>query len=134
MVEFVFLTVLVMVPLFYLVMTVSRVQAGVYAASAAAREAGRVFVASTDDAEARDHAEAAARLAFEDQGFGPSESRVDVVCDGTPCLRSEGRVVATATVVVPLPLVPAFARRAVPLEIPVTSTHVVVVDRFRAAP
>ena len=36
-VEFVFLAVLLMVPLFYLVMTLSRVQAGAYAASTAAR-------------------------------------------------------------------------------------------------
>ena len=44
MVEFVFLAVLVMVPLFYLVMTLSRLQAGAYAASTAAREAGRAYV------------------------------------------------------------------------------------------
>lgn len=133
-VELVFLTVLVMVPLFYLVMTVSRVQAGVYAASAAAREAGRVYVTAEDDDEAQRRAEAAARLAFEDQGFRTTQARVEVACDGAPCLRPEGRVVATATVVVPIPLVPSFARRVVPLEIPVSSSHVVVVDRFRAVP
>ncbi|SDP24177.1 hypothetical protein SAMN04489867_1833 [Pedococcus dokdonensis] len=132
-VELVFLTVLVMVPLFYLTMTVSRVQAGAYAASAAAREAARVYVSSDDDGEAEERAEAAARLAFEDQGFGTADSKVVVVCDGAPCLRPEGRVEATATVAVPLPLVPSFARRVVPLAIPVSSHHLLVVDRFRAA-
>ena len=47
-VEFVFLAVLLVVPLLYLVMTVSRVQAGSYAASTAAREAGRAFVTARD--------------------------------------------------------------------------------------
>lgn len=133
-VEFVFLTVLLMVPLFYLVMTVSRVQAGSYAASAAAREAGRAYVTAEDEPAARARAEAAARVAFEDQGFRSNQARLSMVCDGTPCLRPEGQVEMTATVVVPLPLVPSFARRFVPLEIPITTSHVAVVDRFRGKP
>ena len=133
-VEFVFLTVLLMVPLFYLVMTVSRVQAGSYAASTAAREAGRAYVTAVDEASAGARAEAAARLAFEDQGFNADESGLSMRCDGTPCLRPDGRVEMTATVVVPLPLVPSFARRVVPLEVPISASHVGVVDRFRGAP
>jgi hypothetical protein len=133
-VEFVFLTVVLMVPLFYLVMTVSRVQAGAYAASTAAREAGRAFVTAEDEESAVERSDSAARIAFEDQGFRTSDARLSVRCDGTPCLRPEGRVEATATVVVPLPLVPSFARRVVPLEVPVSARHVVVVDRFRAQP
>jgi len=133
-VEFVFLTVLLMVPLFYLVMTLSRVQAGSYAASTAAREAGRAYVTARDQASAGERAEAAARVAFEDQGFGPGDVRLAMVCDGTPCLRPEGRVQMTAKVVVPLPLVPSFARRVVPLDVPIAATHVAVVDRFRGQP
>ena len=130
-VEFVFLTVLLLLPLFYLVMTVSRVQAGSYAASTAAREAGRAYVTARDQGSAGDRAHAAARVAFEDQGFGPGDARLAMTCDGTPCLRPEGRVEVTTTVVVPLPLVPSFARRVVPLDVPVTASHVAVVDRFR---
>ena len=73
--EFVFLAVLLMVPLFYLVMTVSRVQAGAYAASTAAREAGRAYVTAVGRTlGSRARAEAAARIAFEDQGFGAGEA------------------------------------------------------------
>ena len=43
-VEFVFLAVLMLVPLFYLVMVLARLQAGAYAVSAASREAGRAYV------------------------------------------------------------------------------------------
>jgi hypothetical protein len=133
-VEFVFLTVLLMVPLFYLVMTVSRVQAASYAASAAVREAGRAFVTADDEASAGVRADAAARIAFEDQGFHRTDARLSVVCETTPCLRAEGRVELTAVVVVPLPLVPSFARKVVPLEVPITASHVAVVDRFRGQP
>jgi hypothetical protein len=133
-VEFVFLTVLLMVPLFYLLMTVSRVQAAAYAASAAARDAGRAYVTGEDQRSAGERAQAAARVAFEDQGFRVAEARLTMACDGSPCLRPDGRVEMTTTVVVPLPLVPSFARRIVPLEVPITTSHVAVVDRFRGQP
>ena len=133
-VEFVFLAVLLMVPLFYLVMTLSRIQAGAYAASTAAREAGRAFVTASEPAAAEERAVAAARIAFEDQGFGAGETRLTMDCDGTPCLRPDGRIEMSTTVTVPLPLIPSFARGVVPLEVPVTASHVAVVDRFRGQP
>jgi Flp pilus assembly protein TadG len=133
-VEFVFLAVLLMVPLFYLVMTLSRIQAGAYAASAAAREAGRAFVTATDAAAAEERARAAARIAFEDQGFGVDHTQLAMTCDGTPCLRPDGRIEMSTTVTVPLPLIPSVARGVVPLDVPVTASHIAVVDRFRGQP
>ena len=134
LVEFVFLAVLVMVPLFYLVMTLSRLQAGAYAASTAAREAGRAYVTAGSDRDAEGRAHAAARVSFEDQGFRDDEAELTVGCDGSPCLRPEGRVRVSVRVMVPLPLIPSFARAVVPLEVPVTATHLAVVDRFRGRP
>jgi hypothetical protein len=111
-VELVFLTVVFLVPLFYLEMTVSRVQAGSYAASTAAREAGRAYVTARDQASAEERAGAAARVAFEDQGFGVGDGRLTIACDGSPCLRPEGRVEMTTRVVVrvraPLPVLGPF--------------------------
>ena len=133
-VEFVFLAVLVMVPLFYLVMTLSRLQAGAYAASTAAREAGRAYVTATSDGDATVRANAAARIAFEDQGFRGDEAQLTMACDGSPCLRPEGRVRVSTRVMVPLPLIPSFAREVVPLAVPVTATHLAVIDRFRGRP
>ena len=52
LVEFVFLAVLMMVPLFYLVMVLARLQAGAYGVSAAAREAGRAYVTAPSAAQA----------------------------------------------------------------------------------
>lgn len=133
-VEFVFLGVLLMVPLIYLVMTLSRIQAGAYAASTAAREAGRGYVTAASQADASARAEAAARIAFEDQGFGPENARLTMRCDGSPCLRPDGRIEMATTVTVPLPLVPSFARDVVPLQIPISARHLAVVDRFRGQP
>lgn len=129
-VEFVFLTVVVLVPLLYLVLTVARIQAGTYAVAQAAREAGRAYVTAEDPGSAPARAFAAADIAFTDFGF---EGDLEIGCDGSPCLRPEGRITTHAVVQVPLPLVPDFARAVVPLQVPVSSTSVSTVDRFRGA-
>ena len=128
-VEFVFLAVLMLVPMFYLVMVLARLQAGAYAVSAASREAGRAYVTATVSDQATARAHSAAGLAFADQGF-ESEGSIEIGCDGTPCLRPEGRVQTTATLWVPMPLVPAFFAAIVPLQIPISATHIATVDRF----
>jgi hypothetical protein len=128
-VEFVFLAVLMMVPLFYLVMVLARLQAGAYGVSVAAREAGRAYVTAQVPAQAPSRAHSAAGLAFADQGF-EREGRIEIGCDGTPCLRPAGRVQITASVSVPMPLVPALLSGIVPMRIPVSATHVATVDRF----
>jgi len=132
-VEFIVLAVVMLLPLVYLVLFMARIQAGTYAVSVAAREAGRAYVSSPSGAEAPGRARAAADLAFADQGF-TSGGSLTISCDGSPCLRPEGRVSTTSRVIVPLPLVPAFARGVIPLQVPVSATHVATVDRFRGSP
>ena len=131
-VEFIFLGILLLLPLLYLVLTAARIQAAAFSASLAGREAGRAFVtaASEDDAYAR--ARVSAGLAFDDFGFTEHESGVDLDCDGTPCLRPEGVVTSQAHVEVRLPLVPDFIADHVPSSVTITSTHVAAVDRFVA--
>ena len=128
-VEFVFLAVLMLVPMFYLVMVLARLQAGAYAVSAASREAGRAYVTAPVAEQETPRAHSAAGLAFADQGF-ESEGSIEIGCDGTPCLRPEGRVQTTATLWVPMPLVPAFFADIVPLQIPISATHIATIDRF----
>lgn len=132
-VEFVFLGVLMLVPLIYLVMALGRVQAGSYAVSTAAREAGRAFVTANAGEDAAARAHAASAVAFGDQGFDDMGS-LDISCSTSPCLTPDARIETTAHVSVPLPLIPAFARDVVPLEIPLTASHLSTVDRFRGAP
>jgi hypothetical protein len=132
-VEFVALGVLLLIPLVYLVMMLGRVQAGSYAVSQAAREAGRAFVTADAEGAAAARAQAAARVAFADHAFEDS-GRVTIACDGSPCLRPDGHVVTAATVRVPLPLVPSFVRHVIPLSVPVSASHLSTVDRFRGLP
>ena len=132
-IEFVVLAVLMLIPLAYLVMMLARVQAGSYAVSQAAREAGRAYVTAEAGDQAAGRAEAAARIAFLDHSFEDS-GRLTIACDGIPCLRPDGHVETTATVRVPLPLGPSFVRDVIPLSVPVSASHLSTVDRFRALP
>jgi hypothetical protein len=130
-VEVAFLLVLLVVPLFYLVATVGRAQAGAYAVTAAAREAGRTFVTAGDPESAQGRAWSAAALVFTAHGFGPEEGTVSVACADAACLAPGGRVVVEATIEVPLPLIPDFMRGSVPSSIGLSASHVESVDAFR---
>lgn len=131
LVETAFLLVLVVLPLFYLVATLGRLQAGTYAVSAAAREGGRTFVASSDDATGHAAADLAASFVLEAHGFTPADGHVTVSCESSPCLTPGATVQTDATVSVPLPLVPDFLDGAVPTSITLSSRHVSPVDQFR---
>ncbi|MDQ2757179.1 MAG: pilus assembly protein [Actinomycetota bacterium] len=128
-VEFIFVGVLLLVPLVYLVMVVGQLQAASFAVSAAAREAGRAFTTSTTEAQAAPRARAAAALPLADFGFD-SGTDLQLQCDGSPCLRPEGRITVTSTVTVALPWVPDLLAGVLPTTIPVTATHVAAADRF----
>jgi hypothetical protein len=129
--EFIFLGILLLLPLTYLVLTAARLQAASFSASLAGREAGRAFVTAPNDDEGYTRARAAAALAFSDFSFEQG-SQVSVSCDGSPCLRPDGAVTSTASIAVQLPLVPDFIAAHVPASVTITSTHVASVDRFVA--
>ncbi len=130
-IEFVFLGVLLLVPMIYLVIVLARVQSAAFAVSTASREAGRAFTTAADDLSAHSRAEAAASLPIEDFGFD-GDGVLDISCDAAPCLRPQGRVTIVATVTVPLPFIPDFLAATLPTAIPISATHVATVDRFKA--
>jgi hypothetical protein len=130
-VEFIFLGVLLLLPLVYLVLTAARLQAASFSASLAGREAGRAFVTGSSDGEGLARAQSAASLAFEDFAFTEGAT-LELACDGSPCLRPDGVVTSTATIVVQLPLIPDFVAQHVPAAVTISSTHVASVDRFVA--
>jgi hypothetical protein len=129
-VEFLVVGMLLLVPVVYFVVTLSRVQAAAFAVSTASREAGRAFTTAVNEDAAYARAQAAARISFDDFDFG-TDGGVTLRCDGSPCLRPEGRVEAVATVNVRLPLVPDLLSGAIPAVLPVSATHVATVDRFQ---
>lgn len=68
-VEFIGLAVVLMIPLSYLMITVFVVQRAVFAAGAAAREAGRAFALADSSADGEARARAAVDLALESHGL-----------------------------------------------------------------
>lgn len=83
-VEFVFVAVIVMVPLIYLIVAVAKVQGSQLAVTEAAREAGRAFATSAGGRQARLRTDAAVRLALADQGL-PDDATLRFVASGSPC-------------------------------------------------
>lgn len=132
LIEAAVLIVVLVVPMFYLVATLGRLQAGALAATSAAREAGRAFVTAPDTGSAAARAEVASGLVLESFGF-TGDGTIALSCDGV-CLEPGGTVRVRAEVTVVLPLVPDFVRGAVPAAITVDAAHTETVDEFRGAP
>lgn len=134
-VEFLGITVILLVPTVYLVLVLGRLQAAAFAAESAVAQSARAFVVADDLAAAERAAFAAARLALEDQGFdgGTARDALTLTCSSSPC-RAAGSTVATHIAVeVDLPLVPSFVRDVVPLAVTVTADHVAAVDQYRGS-
>ena len=83
-IEFVFVAVIVMVPLVYLIAAVATVQRNTLAVTQAARDAGRAFATSDTPGQARARVVAAVRLALADQGL-PNDAAVRFVAAGSGC-------------------------------------------------
>ncbi|MCB2413562.1 pilus assembly protein [Demequina sp. TTPB684] len=133
MLEFIALSLLLLIPLVYLVVTVSRIQAGAFAAESAAGEAARTFVvtgvhelesgasrASATHA-GQTRAQAAVGLVASDFGFTDDEAALTVACAGT-CLEPGTDVTAEVTMHVTLPGIPGFLSGAIPLEVEVVGS------------
>lgn len=128
-IEFVWLAILLLIPLIYLILCLARLQAGSYAVTQGAREAARAYVTAEDDSSGQARARAASDIAVEDQGFA-GQGDLSVTCSTAPCLSPGGSLTTEVTVSVPLPLVPAFFRDVVPVEIPVSATQVAPVPEY----
>lgn len=135
-VEFLAASLLLLLPVLYLVLVLGRLQAATFAAEGAAREAGRSFTtsATVDGAAAR--AVASVRIALDDQGFEhvDAAAALDLTCAPAPCLAPGSDVVVRVAFDVALPAVPSFVQSVVPLAVPVSATHVEPVDSFLVTP
>lgn len=102
-VELVAAVVLLLVPVIYLVVAISQVQAAAFATEGAARDVVRAYVIAEDDAEAVRRADAVAALALGDHGISPGDASVEVTCSVSPCLTpgTEVGVRVVADVVLP---------------------------------
>jgi Flp pilus assembly protein TadG len=117
LVEFVFIALVVFVPLIYIVAGFSAVQRGVFASTAAAREAGRAIGTAPNPATGQERALRAAQLAVEDQSIDTTDVRVAYAAPGVDCADAGGYIPTLApgeefsvcvTVTVRIPFLPEF--------------------------
>lgn len=107
LVEFVYLAVLLLVPLVYVVLTAVAVQRAAFGVTAAARDAGRAYATAGSERLGEARAEAAVRLAMHDQGMSWTGAGRVVVCN--PCDYAPGtRFTVSLRTRVPLPLLPSW--------------------------
>lgn len=127
-VEFVFLGVLLLIPVVYLVLTVGRLQAGSFAVVGAADQAAKVYADASTSAEGEVRAREAARIALADFGFAGDRSAVEISCSAE-CLAPGSAVTVAVRLEVPLPLVPAIGGTT-PSASTVDATATQMVERF----
>jgi len=133
-VEFVWLAILLLVPLLYIVLAVFDTQRTAYAASAAARSATRAFVTAPDQESGYARAEAAARLAFRDHGIDTARFALAITCRPDPrqCLSPGSVVAAQVRSAADLPLMPSVLGGNTP-RISVAAVHRSPYGTFREA-
>jgi len=108
LVEVTWLSILLLVPLLYVVLAVFDVQRAAFAVNAATRAAGRAYTLAPTEAEAPVRARAAAEVAMADQGLGLKASGLYLTCDPNPgdCLAPGSVIRVRMTYQVALPLMP----------------------------
>lgn len=131
--EFVTAGLVLLVPLVYLVLAMSSIQAGALAAEGAARQSARVFVQAPTDSAARAAVERAVTFALADHGVTGAEVEVVISCRPVPtdCLSRRGYVMIGVTVDVPLPLVPPILSGEYPPAVTLVAEATQQVSRFR---
>lgn len=132
--EFITAGLLLLVPLVYLVLTLSAIQSASLATEGAARQAARVYVQAPSDAAGRVAAARALDLALDDHGV-EGEPALSIRCAprADVCHTRSGWVSVDVAVDVPLPLIPPVLDLRVPLSVPIEATATQQVSRFWGA-
>ncbi|MGA8209562.1 MAG: hypothetical protein WB441_09465 [Nocardioidaceae bacterium] len=132
LVEVVWLSVLLLVPLVYVVLAVFEVQRTAYAVTAATAAAARAYSLAPSQELGRRQASIAAGTALGDQGLAADAGAVRVSCQPAPgdCLRPGSVVLARLDYQVALPLLPYALGGHTP-SIRVSAEQRVPVGRFR---
>lgn len=127
-VEFIWLGLLLLVPLVYILIAVFDVQRGAFGVNAAARAAGRAYTLADTVQQAELRARQAARVALDDQGMrGPFTLVID--CSPRPCLSPGSVTTVRITAQVVLPLAPDMFGGGQP-SFRVESVHRVPVGKY----
>jgi hypothetical protein len=130
--EFLTLGTLLIVPLAYLMLTLSALQGASIAGESAARSAARLLASDPESVETQALAAAAIDLAAADHGFEAGTVAQHVECSSTAgaCQAAGAVVSVTVTIDVPMPFAPNLTGEAAPLSIPTSATASFAVTRF----
>ena len=103
-VEFVWLSIVLLVPFVYILVAVFDTQRASYGVSSASRSAARAFLQAPDIGSAEHRARLAARVALDDQGLSDASVRITCLPSPADCLQpgSSVRVVVRTTQALPL--------------------------------
>jgi hypothetical protein len=132
LVEFIWLGIILLLPLVWILLAVLTVQRGSFAVSGAARAAGRAYVLAPSDAEGTARARAAAAQALADQGLADSAFDLTVTCSPYPRACHSGTSVVTIRVAssVRLPALPLILGSASP-RFALDATQVLPVGQYQ---
>lgn len=125
-VEFLTAGVLLLVPLVYLVLTLSSLQSAAFATEGAARQAARLLAREADPTTGREAAERAILVALQDFGMARSSVTADVEC--APRCGTGG---VTVTVRVRAEVSLPFAPQGLAVLVPIEGHATFPVSRFR---
>ncbi|MFG6502486.1 TadE family protein [Microbacterium sp. P05] len=134
-IEFIFVGLILLVPIVYLVITLGAVQHQALGAESGARHIARAVAASEDAADADLRAQQVMAAVAAEYDFDPGASAVEVTCTGmtSGCPQAGATVVVTVRTDVALPLVPPILGLDHLARIPVEATAVQKVSRFWGA-
>jgi Flp pilus assembly protein TadG len=132
LVEVTWLSILLLVPLLFVVLAVFEVQRSAFAVEAATRTAGRAYSLAPSQGEAAGRARVAAAVAMADQGLDGAAGSMVLTCDPDPraCLTPGSVVRVRMTYQVDLPLMPDALGSDTP-SIRVAAEHLVPYGSFR---
>jgi hypothetical protein len=131
MIEFVGLSVLLILPVIYLLLTAFQLQRASFGVSQAAREAGRAYSTAPSQAQAEQRARRAAEIAIRDQGV---DAEPVLTFSPTPSLQPGARFATEISLQVPLPYA-GHGRYLglIPAVVTVHSSYTVVIDSYRTS-
>lgn len=130
LVEFVVLALVMLIPSLYLVLTLGRVQAAVFAADVLARDVARIHATEPDVDRARTRSAQMSALVLSDHGLAGDPAQViSVRCSHTPCATPGGTVSVHVSIPVSIPGIgPLLGGQALAR---VGADHQAQVDQYR---
>ncbi|HIY86594.1 MAG TPA: hypothetical protein H9822_09135 [Candidatus Yaniella excrementavium] len=107
-VEFIALSVILLIPALYLLVTISQLQAAGYASVAASDQAAKTIAYTDTDAQAESRAIRTVHLTAVNYQLNPATTDTTIHCTNNPCSTPGTQITVNVSIDVPLPLIPTF--------------------------